>query len=149
MSVQLDGDYMGQNITRNLEQQLKQSNNLSDYLQKNQEHLVNTSVSTILNSLIQKSQLKKSEIIKQSGITTSYAYEILNGFKVPTRDKVLRFLIAMKLEFEEIQVLLKRSGYPTLYIRNKRDSIIIYAITNQLSVIEANIMMDNHGVELI
>lgn len=140
---------MDKNVTKSLEKKLLQSNNISDYLQQNQDNLVEASVSHLLNKLIKQSNQKKSEIIKKSGITTSYAYEILNGFKYPTRDKLLRFFIAMELEFEEVQTSLKHTSYPMLYIRNKRDSIVIYAITNHMSVIDLNIMLENHGVELL
>lgn len=140
---------MKKTITKNLEKRLKESNNIDQYLENHEENMIQVDMSAILNNLISKSSLKKSDIIKQSGIATSYAYEILNGFKIPTRDKVLRFLIALQMDFEDVQTILKKCSYPTLYIRMKRDSIIIFAITNHKSVVETNIMLDDRGLELI
>lgn len=136
-------------ITRNLEKRLKESKDLNGYLSDNSSKMVLSNAARVLAELISESRFKKSEIIKKSGIAVSYAYEILNGFKVPTRDKIIRFMLALEVEFEDVQDVLKMCSYPMLYIRIKRDSVIIYAITNKLSVIDTNLLLEQHGLELI
>ena len=85
-----------------------------------------------LNDLIINSSMRKSEIIKKSDFDTVYFYQILSGKKTPSRDKLLRILIAMKVSFKNCQLMLRLYGHSQLYPRLSRDSIIIYCINNGL-----------------
>ena len=44
----------------------------------------------------------------------------------------------MKLSYNEFQIMLRLAKYLMLDPRDKRDSIILYAISNKLSIIETN-----------
>ena len=46
--------------------------------------------------------------------------------------------MAMNLTLEETQDVLKRANMPMLYVRNRRDCIIIFAITKGLTVFACN-----------
>ncbi len=58
--------------------------------------------------------------------------------KNPSRNKLLALAVAMKLNIEECQKLLKFGGVNELYPRNRRDAIIIFALTKKLSIFELN-----------
>lgn len=83
-------------------------------------------------------QISKSDIIHRSGLERKYTYEILSGKKNPSRDKVLAICFAVPLSADETQQLLKSTGYPTLYARIERDSIILFALEHNLSLTDAN-----------
>ncbi|MCL2588428.1 MAG: helix-turn-helix domain-containing protein [Oscillospiraceae bacterium] len=91
-----------------------------------------------LAQIIAEKQLKKSEIIDKSGIERTYAYQIMNGTKMPSRDKLLALLFGMQLSFEEAQTLLKVSGYAQLYAKNKRDNVIIFSLDKHHSILDVN-----------
>ena len=93
------------------------------------EHLV---------QIIAAKQLKKSEIIDKSGLERTYAYQIMNGTKVPSRDKLLALMFGMQLSFEEAQTLLKVTGYAQLYAKNKRDNVIIFSLNKHHSIFDVN-----------
>ena len=80
---------MQDQLTDHLDQQLKSTSleNFSDYL-KNLQQL--PSLQDFFSVYIAKHDMKISQIIKNSGISQSYAHEILNGKKPhPSRDYLL------------------------------------------------------------
>ena len=91
-----------------------------------------------MSELIEVKKLKKPSIISKSGLERSYAYQIFAGKKIPSRDKLLVLAFGMKLTFDEVQQLLKVNGYAQLYPKNKRDSIIIFALYKDQSILELN-----------
>lgn len=99
---------------------------------------VDTTLSEYLQDLITLKNLKKAEVISRSGLDRVYAYQMLSGTKKPTRDKLLALAVGMNLIFDEVQQLLKVNGYAQLYPKNKRDSIIIFAIYKGQGILELN-----------
>lgn len=101
------------------------------------------------HSLPAISSLSDSELIDASGIEKSYYYQIMKGSRIPGRDKVLRLCIGAKLSTKETTRLLELYGHAPLYPKNKRDIIISVAINQHISVIEANILLDKYGEEIL
>lgn len=102
-----------------------------------------------LNALILEKHLKKSEIIKHSGLNRSYVYDILSGRKSPSRDKALALCLSMQLSVEETQRLFLTCEYPQLYPRVKRESVLLYALQNRISVLETNLLLDEMGFRIL
>ena len=123
---------------------LNDSHDIGDVLQDHEEEFIQVSVSEYLTALIEQKNLVKSEIIKRSGIDRVYGYQILNGTRTPSRDKLIQFAFGMQLGFRETQRLLAYNGFAQLYAKNRRDSIIIFAIKEKKSVIELNIILDKN-----
>lgn len=73
-------------------------------------------------------------LIHASGIERSYFYQIQSGKRKPGRDKVIRLCIAGKLSIKNIQRSLISANLRLLYPRDRRDSIILYAINHDMSV---------------
>ena len=124
--------------TDELMNEINQSNNIDKYLKDNSDYMLDRGLSDILESIIDKKGLKKSLVIKKAEISEVYGYQIFSGVKKPLRDKLLSICIAMELTLEETQDVLKHGSFALLYPKNKRDSIIIYGINNNLSVCEIN-----------
>lgn len=70
-----------------------------------------------------------------------YVYEIFSGKKVPSRDSVICLCFALEMEPQEISLLLKHTGYPPLYPRSRRDSVILFAAKRHKTVIELDEML--------
>lgn len=125
---------------------LLKSNTLDSYLSDNAGEFAESPMCSYINAVIEEKNLKKSDIIKKSGIQTNYAYQILSGLKKPSRDKLLSLCIGMNLTSDEAQTLLKHCGYSPLYPRNKRDCIIISALESHISVVKCNIILDDYNL---
>ena len=101
------------------------------------EHLSLT-LSEYLAEKMQEKHISASELIRTSQIQRNYGYQILNGTRIPSRDKVLALCFALHLELSDTQRALTLAQAGMLYSKNKRDSILIFAIGKNLSVIETN-----------
>ena len=100
--------------------------------------------------MLDEKHLNKSEIIKQSGLNREYAYHIIEGNrKNPSRPKVLAIGMAMGLNLDEMQYLLKYAKQNPLYPRDPWDSVIIFAIEQRLNVLETNELLDQAGETLL
>lgn len=132
--------------TDELLNEIRSTDSIDSYLSDNAENISCKKVSEMLENILTEKGLVKSEVIARSEVSQVYAYQIFSGVKeAPARDKVLSILIAMGLILDEVQSFLKLSGYPFLYAKNKRDSILIFCIENHKSVIETNNELYSHG----
>lgn len=108
------------------------------------------SVSQYLDALLHSKGLNKSDVIKRGNLDKNYAYQIFNGTKKkPSRNKMLMIAIGMELSVEETQTLLKMCGMPELYVRSRRDSIILHAIKEKKNIIETNEELSDYNQELL
>lgn len=128
---------------------INKSKSLDEFLAQHKGEFIKINISEYLNALIEKKGLSKSEIISASFMDRVYAYQIFNGTRTPSRDKLIQLSFGMGLDFEETQKLLKYSKNAPLYIHNRRDSIIIYAINKEITLIDLNILLDEKGEKII
>ncbi|MCM1038737.1 MAG: hypothetical protein NC434_05385 [Ruminococcus sp.] len=130
---------------------LKKSSDFPSYISSVSENFIeNRSLHVSLQAILKEKHLKKSDIIRRSGLDRKYAYEILSGAsKNPARDKVLALCLSMQLSIDEVQKLLNTSEYPILYTKAERDCIILYALHKHLPVSETNDLLDEMGYEII
>ena len=135
--------------TSDLLNNLKSSKDIDLFLNGNKQEFITYNVSEYLSKLIDEYSLSKSEIIKKSGLDRTYGYQILNGKRTPSRDKLIQLAFGMDLSFDDVQKLLIYTGYAPLYAKNRRDSIIIYAIEKRLPVIDLNLMLDSKNEEIL
>ncbi len=115
-----------------------ESSEIKDYLSENSKEFVIDNIADILNKIIEMTNPIKSEVIEHSQLNKVYAYQILQGKRFPSRDKIIPLCMAMNLTLDETQEVLKRANMPMLYVRNRRDCIIIFAITKGFTVFSCN-----------
>ena len=140
---------MPKKSTSNLENELKKSKSIESFLQENQAELSASVLTEQLQSLMTSKGLTKSDVVKESNLNEVYAYQILSGARRPSRDKLLCLCFAMKASLEETQSLLRQNCFAPLYVKNRRDSIIIFAITHDHSIIQLNSALYDHGEEVL
>lgn len=119
------------------------------FYNENKSYMISDSLSEMLESLLNKKGLKKSQVIKRAEMSEVYAYQIFSGIRVPERNKLLCLAVAMEFNLDEVQTLLKCAGYSPLYVKLPFDSIIIYGICKQLSVVEINELLYEYGMETL
>ena len=119
------------------------------FYNENKKYLITDNLSTMLDKLLKEKNLKKSSVIKAAEISEVYAYQIFSGLRVPERNKLLCLGVAMSLNLDEIQTLLKCAGYAPLYVKLPFDSILIYGICNKLSVVEINELLYEYGLDTL
>ncbi len=140
---------MPKKSTSNLENELKRSESLDSFLKENREELAVDSLPDQIQELLDEKGLTKADVVKESNLNEIYAYQILSGARRPSRDKLLCICFAMKATLDETQSLLQRSNYAPLYARNHRDSIIMFALSHDKTIIELNSDLYDYGEPLM
>lgn len=119
------------------------------FYRENDDYMIKENLSQLLGHLMEEKKLKKSAVIKASELSEVYAYQIFSGLRVPERKKLLCLAIAMGLNIEEVQRLLKSGGFAPLYVKLPFDSIILYGICKGLSVVEINELLFEYELETL
>jgi len=132
-----------------LNQKLKQEISITELFEQNTNDFLNAALNQYLKALIHQKGFTKAQMIRESGINRRFFFDILSGKRKPTRNYVLRILLALQTPLKNVQWLLRATGYAQLYARDKRDCVIIYCINHQSSVKDCNTMLDKVNFELI
>ena len=129
--------------------ELKEERDLHSYRDRNRTEFL-LPLHEYLESLLAEKNLVKREVIEQSGLNREYAYHIFSGNrKNPSRAKILALAIAMGLNFDEVQYLLRYARQSPLYPRNPWDSVIISAVEQKLTVPQTNDLLNQLGETLL
>lgn len=129
--------------------ELKSEKNLEDWQRRNREEFTAT-LAEYLEKILAEKNLSKHEVIERSGLNREYAYHIFSGKKNnPSRPKILALAIALALNLDEVQYLLRYAGQGILYPRNQWDAVIISAVEQKLSVMQTNELLHDLGETLL
>jgi len=135
--------------TDELLNEIKSSKEIDQYLYENGGELNSKTLSERIEEIIKEKRLKKPDIVARSSLNRIYTYQILQGKRMPSRDKLIALCFGMELDLEETNKLLCFAGYSPLYARDKRDSIIIFSIKEGNNIFRANEMLLEHGFRIL
>ncbi len=138
-----------QKDTSKIIEELGLCDDFKTFYDDNKEYMVSVTLSQLLNDLIKEKGLKKSQVIRQSELSEVYSYQIFSGLRVPERKKLLCLAVGMQLNLDEVQTLLKCAGYSPLYVKIPFDSIVLYGICKQLSIVEINELLFEYDLETL
>ena len=124
-------------ITADLLEKLKNTDNIKNFLEENTSSFINITTVEFLSDMLVEKNITIGAVSKASGIG-EYVYKIFSGERKTTRDSLIAIAFAMDMSLAEIQLLLRISKFAILDSRDKRDSVIIHSIINNLSVFEAD-----------
>ena len=133
--------------TKRILENLCNAESITDFMEENRDVFNDMTIGEYIELEIEKRDIKKAHIIKKSGINKRYFNDIMAGNKAPKRRYIIRIFLAIKLDLRDVQWYLKACDYPQLFVKNKRDAIIIYCLNNKLSVDECNKMLNKIGLE--
>ena len=85
---------------------LKSKSNLDDYFKENSDQLNFATLPQMLESIIQSKKISKSEAINNSMIEKHYGYQIFQGIKTPSRDKLIMLCIGIGADLTQTEKLL-------------------------------------------
>lgn len=139
---------MDEPLTEELLEELLNSPNPDSFFDRHR--LEERRLSDYLNELLETHDLKRSDVIRRSGLDSTYGYQIFVGSKGhPSRDKVLAIALAMGLTIRECDRLLQAAGVSKLYCKDRRDAIIVFCIDRHASLDETNEALYTHGEAII
>ncbi len=127
---------MAERLTEELLDELLNSSNIDSYLGTNQ--LGQKSLAEYLQELLVEKHLERSRVVRMADLNETFGYQIFQGQRNPSRNKVLQIAFAMALSLEELNKALTYTGLSTLYCKNRRDAIIIWCIDHAYSLVKVN-----------
>lgn len=136
------------NTTRLLNE-LKNAKSFVGFADKNADAFSNESISDYLQRICFERDVELAEVIKRSGIDRTYGYQLFNGRRLPSRDKLIQLGFGFPLVLSELQMLLRMAGKSQLYPKIRRDAAIIYGLNNNYTVIQMQELLEEQGLPLL
>lgn len=123
--------------TTELLNRLTQVDDVKMFINEYEDEFLKLSCTEFLNELLVSRNMKLSDVVKHSG-QSDYVYKVFRGERKPSRDIVLAIAVGMSLPVDEAQLLLRISKLAALDPRDKRDSVIIYGLKENLDIHKIN-----------
>lgn len=112
-------------------------------------NFIDRTLSEYLAQLLEEKGLKQAEVIRKAQLDVTFGYQIFKGTRHPKRDKVLQLAFALDCSLQETNRLLQAANCNELYCKNRRDAIIIYAITHHYGLFQVEDALYRFGEETI
>ena len=120
-----------------------------DFLAMNQENMLTLTLSEYLMMLLKQKELKRADVVRYSGLEKAYVYQIFDGEKKPSRDKLIALAFGLHLNKEETQRMLKLGRCSELYPRIERDALILFNIHHGKSINETDDELYERGLDTL
>ncbi len=140
---------MAEKTTDELLNEIKQTAEIDKFLEKNNAEFTDKPLHRYLCELIEDSGISKAEVIAGSSLNRIYAYQILAGKRLPSRDKLLAFAFGLKLSLEDTDRLLRYAGFSPLYARDRRDAVIISCLCKRERIFTVNEKLYDLGFRIL
>lgn len=118
---------------------------LKEYLDELKAAGYETTLSGYYDYMLKQKGILKKDAIARSYVDRIYAYQITAGTRKPGRDKLIALCIGAEFTFDETRRALEIAELGTLYSKDSRDSVIIYALNKKLSVPDTNELLEEYG----
>ncbi|CEO33824.1 MAG: helix-turn-helix domain-containing protein [Paraclostridium sordellii] len=122
---------------------------LDEFVKITSTNFSDLSLPNFFQNICKEKGIRKSDLIKNAEIDRTYGYQILNGTKKPSRDKLLKLCISASLDIEESNKALKLGNVGQLYPKNPRDSIIIFGINKKLNLFQIDELLFNRNFDTL
>jgi len=119
---------------------------LDDVIRQNGPSMQAEDFQTCLAGLCRELDAVPERVIRRAEIERSYGHQLFNGTRRPSRDKVLQLAFGFGLDVEQAQRLLRSAGKSPLYPRLKRDTVILFALSKSMSVIEVQGLLEEYDL---
>lgn len=123
---------------------IQKASDIEYYIKENESEMLSLSLDVYLSKLLEEKNLKIADVMAKSE-QGDYIYKVFKNQRKASRDILISIAIGMELDINQAQKLLRISKNARLDPREKRDSVIIYAITNNISVCELNEILYDIG----
>lgn len=140
---------MKKKSTEELTNEILNASDIKSYIETNEKDFITKEFHALLMDIIVEKNLDNKVIVEKSNINRVYFYHLLSGKRKPSRNKIIQLAYGLELNIQEVQKLLKMSKMEELYSKLKRDAIIIYSISNHMSILDTEILLEEEGEDLI
>lgn len=145
-SEEKKAEALSQNISSaTMEADLKTATSFDGPFVQNEDYMQQQTLAQHLRSLMNQKGLEQADVVRDSGQDKGYISQLFNGRKTnPSRDKLIAIAFGLHLDVDQTQRMLKLAGF-TLYVRDKRDYIILLSIQCGMSIQETDVKLYEQG----
>ena len=129
---------MNEKNTDTLQQALMSANNLDRFLTENDASFRDVPLQEAIQRIFDEKGMSKAQLAKQSGISEVYLHQLFSGRRFPSRSRLLCLCFGLGATVDEAQSLLQQARHAPLYSRDRRDAIIIFALSHHMTLFEVN-----------
>lgn len=129
---------MNEKNTDTLQQELMSTNNLDRFLTENDASFRDVPLQETIQRIFDEKGMSKAQLAKQSGISEVYLHQLFSGRRFPSRSRLLCLCFGLGATVDEAQSLLQQARHAPLYSRDRRDAIIIFALSHHMTLFEVN-----------
>ena len=129
---------MNEKNTDTLQQELMSTNNLDRFLTENDASFRDVPLQEAIQRIFDEKGMSKAQLAKQSGISEVYLHQLFSGRRFPSRSRLLCLCFGLDATVDEAQSLMQQARHAPLYSRDRRDAIIIFALSHHMTLFEAN-----------
>lgn len=99
----------------------------------------------LIGELVKKADISRAELIRRLDVDINYGYQLLNGTRIPTRERLIRMGLLLGADVEQLQHLLRAASKEALYVRDVTDAKVFYAIKRKMSYKKAVLFIWGHS----
>ena len=129
---------MNEKNTDTLQQELMSTNNLDRFLTENDASFRDVPLQEAIQRIFDEKGMSKAQLAKQSDISEVYLHQLFSGRRFPSRSRLLCLCFGLGATVDEAQSLLQQARHAPLYSRDRRDAIIIFALSHHMTLFEVN-----------
>jgi len=129
---------MNEKNTDTLQQELMSTNNLDRFLTENDASFRDIPLQDAIQRIFDEKGMSKAQLAKQSGISEVYLHQLFSGRRFPSRSRLLCLCFGLGATVDEAQSLLQQARHAPLYSRDRRDAIIIFALSHHMTLFVVN-----------
>lgn len=138
------GDTGTQPSTDELLERLLESASPESYLQSLPSF--DRSFNGLLTKVASAKGRSRAEVIRRSGVTTSYGYQVFSGARQPSRDVAVMLALGAGATLKETQDLLTRAGLGRLWAKDPRDAVVMFGIERGWDRVKIDDCLFNAGL---
>lgn len=122
---------------------------LERFLKSEESSFLLPSFSEYITKWCADHKIVPEQIILKANIDKSFGHQLFSGKRNPSRDTVLQLAFGMNADVPQAQEMLKIAHKSILYPRIKRDTVIIYCLHNNISLVDTEIILFDLGLPLL
>ena len=140
---------MNEKNTDTLQQELMSTNNLDRFLTENDASFRDVPLQEAIQRIFDEKGMSKTQLAKQSGISEVYLHQLFSGRRFPSRSRLLCLCFGLGATVDEAQSLLQQARHAPLYSRDRRDAIIIFALSHHMTLFEVNVKLFTENLDTL
>lgn len=135
--------------TDQLQQELMTGNDLNRVLSDNDASFQQHDLQETLQALFERRSISKTMLAKQSGISEVYLHQVFSGRRTPSRNRLLCLCFGLEATVDETQELLRHARFAPLYSRDRRDAILIFGLSHNMTLAQLNDKLYDENVDTL